>query len=40
MFALRAVENLDVVEHVLAGFFAGFVFPAADAFAFEQVKKL
>ena len=39
MFALRVVEELDVIEHVLAGFLAGFVFPAADAFAFEQVEE-
>ena len=39
MFALRVVEEFDVIEHVLAGFFAGFVFPAADSFAFEQVKE-
>ena len=39
MFALRVVEELDVVEHVLAGFFAGFIFSAADAFAFEQVEE-
>ena len=37
MFALRVAEKLDVIEHVLAGFFAGFVFPAADAFPIEQV---
>ena len=39
MFALRVVEELDVVEHVLAGFFSGFVFSATDAFAFEQVEE-
>ena len=30
---------LTIIEHVLAGFFAGFVFPASDAFAFEQVEE-
>jgi hypothetical protein len=36
VFALRVAEKLDVIEHVLAGFFAGFVFPAADAFGLPQ----
>ncbi len=39
MFALRVVEELDVVEHVVAGFFAGSILSAADAFAFEQVEE-
>ena len=39
MFALRVVKELDVVEHVLAGFFAGFVFLAADALALKQVEE-
>ena len=39
MFALRVVEELDVVEHVAPGFFAGFVFLAPDALAFEQVEE-
>ena len=34
MFALRAVEELDVNEGI-----AGFVCPEADAFAFEQVEE-
>jgi hypothetical protein len=39
VFALRVVEELDVVEHVAAGFFACFVFLAPDALAFEQVEE-
>jgi hypothetical protein len=39
MLALWVVEELDVVEHVLAGLFAGFVFLAPDTFALEQVEK-
>jgi hypothetical protein len=39
VFALRVVKELDVVEHVLAGFFAGFVFLAADALALKQVEE-
>ena len=39
MFALRIVEKYNVIEYVLAGFFACFVFSVADAFAFEQVEE-
>ena len=39
MLALRVVEEFDVIEHVFAGFFAGFVFSAPDSFAFEQVEE-
>ena len=39
MFVLRVIEKLDVVEHVLAGFLACFVFSAEDAFAFEQFEE-
>lgn len=39
MFSLRVVEELDVVAHVLAGFFAGFILSAPDAFALEQGKE-
>jgi hypothetical protein len=39
MFALGVVEKLDVIEHDAAGFFAGFVFLATDALAFEQVEE-
>lgn len=39
VFALGG-EEIDVIGQVLAGFFAGFVFPAADAFAFEQVNPI
>jgi hypothetical protein len=39
VFALRVIVELDVVEHVAARFFAGFVFLAPDPFAFEQVEE-
>ena len=39
VFALRVVEKLDIVEHVMAGFFAGFILSPADAFAFDQVEE-
>ena len=39
MLSLRIVEHLDVVEHLLPGFGAGFVGPAAYAFALEQVEE-
>jgi hypothetical protein len=40
VFALRVVEELDVVEHILAGFGAGFILSASDAFALGRLKKL
>jgi hypothetical protein len=33
------VKELELIEHVLAGFFAGCILSAADAFAFEQVEE-
>lgn len=39
VFALRILEEFDVVEHVTAGFFAGFIFSASGSFAFEKVKE-
>jgi hypothetical protein len=39
VFALRVIVELDVVEHVAARFFAGFVFLAPDPFAFKQVEE-
>jgi hypothetical protein len=39
VFALWVVEKLDVIEHVAAGFFAGFILSAPDAFALEQVEE-
>lgn len=39
MLALRIVEHLDVIEHILPGFYAGFVCLASDSFALEQVEE-
>ena len=39
MLALRVVEHLDVVEHILPGFGPGLVGPAPDPFALEQVEE-
>lgn len=39
MLALRIVEHLDVIEHILTGFYAGSVCPASDPFALEQVEE-
>ena len=36
---LWVVGELDVVEHVTSGFFAGLVFLAPDPLAFEQVEE-
>ncbi len=35
VFALRVVEELDVVEHVVAGFFAGSILSAADGLVID-----
>ena len=39
MLAFRIVEHLDVVEHLLPGFGAGFVGLAPYPFALEQVEE-
>lgn len=39
MFTLRAVEHLDVVEHILLRFVAGFVGSAPYSFPLEQVEE-
>ena len=39
MFALQVVEELDEVEHILAGFFMRSVFSVANAFTFEEVEE-
>ena len=35
MLADRVVEHLDVIEHVLPGFVAGFIGPTPDALTLE-----
>ena len=39
MLALRAVEHLDVIEHVLPGFFAGPIGSPSDPFPLEEVEE-
>ena len=39
MLALRVVEHLDVIEHVLPGFFAGPIGSPSDPFPLEQVEE-
>ena len=39
MFAPGIIEHLDVVEHVVPCVLSGFVRPATNAFAFEQVEE-
>ena len=39
MLALWIIEHLDVVEHILPGFCAGFVGSAAYPLALEQVEE-
>ena len=39
VFALRIVEHLDGVEHVLSGVLAGAVCPPPDPLALEQVEE-
>jgi len=36
LLARRVVEDLDVIEHIMPGFLAGFVSPAPDALALER----
>lgn len=40
MLADRVVEHLDVIEHILPGFFARFIGASPDALTFEGVEKL
>lgn len=39
MLALRVIEHLDVIEHLLPGFFAGSIVSPPDPFALEQVEE-
>ena len=39
MFALRVVEHLDVVKYILPRVASGFVCPASDTFAFQEVEE-
>lgn len=39
MIALRIVEHLDLIEHILPRFYAGSAGPASDPFAFEHVEE-
>jgi len=39
VLALWVIEHLDVIEHVGSRVFSGFVCPATDTFAFQQVEE-
>ena len=39
MLALRVIEHLDVIEHILPGFLAGSIGPPSDPFTLEQVEE-
>ena len=39
MFAFRIIEHFDVVEDIRSRVFSGFVCPAPNSLAFEQVEE-
>ena len=39
MLADRVVEHLDIIEHVLPGFFARFIGASPDALTLEEIEE-